>query len=274
MPCKYCIISCAGRQSATFAGKDETMYKLVLLRHGESEWNKENRFTGWKDVDLSEKGKQEALSAGRILKENDFTFTKAYTSCLKRAIRTLWITLDEMDLMWIPVIRSWRLNERHYGALQGLNKADTAAKYGDEKVLIWRRSYDTPPLALTETDKRYPGNDPRYSTLQKKDIPLHESLKDTVNRFTPIWETLIKPDIQANEKLIIVAHGNSLRALVKILDNISEENIVRLNIPTGIPLIYELTNDCKPIKHYYLGDQEAIAEAMNKVANQGKSKTN
>jgi 2,3-bisphosphoglycerate-dependent phosphoglycerate mutase len=247
------------------------MKKLVLLRHGESQWNKENRFTGWKDVDLSEKGITEALSAGKILKENNFTFSKAYTSYLKRAIRTLWITLDEMDLMWIPVIRDWRLNERHYGALQGLNKSETAKKYGDEQVLIWRRSYDTPPMALDEDDERYPGNDVRYKNLSKNELPLQESLKDTVARFTPLWNSQIKPDIQAGENLIIAAHGNSLRALVKIIDNVPEEEIVHLNIPTGTPLIYELTDDLKPIKHYYLGDQEAIKVAMNKVANQGKS---
>ncbi|MCK5848792.1 MAG: 2,3-diphosphoglycerate-dependent phosphoglycerate mutase [Caldisericia bacterium] len=247
------------------------MKKLVLLRHGESQWNMENRFTGWKDVDLSEKGKSEALSAGKILKENSFTFSKAYTSYLKRAIRTLWITLDEMDLMWIPVLRDWRLNERHYGALQGLNKAETAKKYGDEQVLVWRRSYAIPPMALEETDARYPGNDIRYKALLKKDIPLQESLKDTVARFNPLWNSQIKPDILAGENLIIAAHGNSLRALVKILDNIPEEKIIHLNIPTGVPLVYELTDALKPIKHYYLGDQEAINEAMNKVANQGKS---
>jgi 2,3-bisphosphoglycerate-dependent phosphoglycerate mutase len=246
--------------------------KLVLLRHGESIWNKENKFTGWTDVDLSEKGILEAHEAGKLLKKEGFTFDIAYTSVLKRAIRTLWITLDEMDLMWIPVINSWRLNERHYGALQGLNKAEMAAKYSEEQVLVWRRSYDTPPMPLEANDPRYPGNDPRYAKVDKKDIPLTECLKDTVNRFLPLWVETIAPAVSDKKKVIIAAHGNSLRALVKYLDNIPEEEIVKLNIPTGIPLVYELTNDLKPIKHYYLGDQAKIEAAMQAVANQGKAK--
>lgn len=246
--------------------------KLVLLRHGESTWNKENKFTGWTDVDLSEKGLQEAHESGRVLLKEKYTFDVAFTSVLKRAIRTLWITLDEMDLMWIPVERCWRLNERHYGALQGLNKAETAKKYSDEQVLIWRRSYDIPPQALETTDPRYPGNDPRYKDLDKKDTPLTECLKDTVARFLPYWHETIAPTIKSGKKVLIAAHGNSLRALVKYLDNIPDEAIVKLNIPTGIPLVYELTADLKPIKHYYLGDQDAIKKAMDAVANQGKSK--
>lgn len=248
------------------------MKKVVLLRHGESTWNKENKFTGWTDVDLSEKGMEEAHSGGKLLKSEGFTFDIAYTSVLKRAIRTLWITLDEMDLMWIPVDRCWRLNERHYGALQGLNKAETAAKYGNEQVLIWRRSYDIQPPALTKDDPRYPGNDPIYKDLNEKDIPLTECLKDTVARFLPHWHNVMAPTIKSGKKVIIAAHGNSLRALVKYLDNVSDEAIVKLNIPTGIPLVYELTDDLKPIKHYYLGDPEAIKKAAEKVANQGKSK--
>jgi len=246
--------------------------KLVLLRHGESIWNKENRFTGWTDVDLSEKGIKEAHESGRVLKKEGYVFDIAYTSVLKRAIRTLWIALDEMDLMWIPVYRSWRLNERHYGALQGLNKSETAQKYGDEQVLIWRRSYDTPPSALEKTDKRYPGNDPIYKGMDEKDIPLTECLKDTVERFLPYWHETIAPTIKSGKKVIIAAHGNSLRALVKYLDNVSDEEIVRLNIPTGIPLIYELDQDLHPIKHYYLGDPEKVKKAMESVAKQGKAK--
>ncbi|MCK4993761.1 MAG: 2,3-diphosphoglycerate-dependent phosphoglycerate mutase [Candidatus Omnitrophica bacterium] len=248
------------------------MYKVVLLRHGESTWNKENKFTGWTDVDLSEKGIIEAAEAGHILKKQGFTFDIAFTSVLKRAIKTLWITLEGMDLMWIPVIRCWRLNERHYGALQGLNKSETAAKYGDDQVLVWRRSYDTPPPVLEKTDARYPGNDPRYADLDEKDTPLTECLKDTVARFLPYWHETIAPAIKSGKKVLIAAHGNSLRALVKYLDNVSEEAIVKLNIPTGIPLVYELDEDLKPIKHYYLGDADAIANAMNAVANQGKAK--
>ncbi|MDD5059616.1 MAG: 2,3-diphosphoglycerate-dependent phosphoglycerate mutase [Candidatus Omnitrophica bacterium] len=248
------------------------MKKIVLLRHGESSWNKENRFTGWTDVDLSEKGIQEAKKAGELLKKEGFVFDLAYTSVLKRAIRTLWIVLDEMDLMWIPVYNSWRLNERHYGALQGLNKAETAAKYGEEQVLIWRRSYDVPPMALEKKDPRYPGNDPRYKGLKAQELPLTECLKDTVARFVPYWLETIAPVVESGKKVIIAAHGNSLRALVKYLDNISEEKIVSLNIPTGIPLVYELEDNLKPIKSYYLGDQEAVKKAMESVANQGKAK--
>jgi 2,3-bisphosphoglycerate-dependent phosphoglycerate mutase len=244
--------------------------KLILLRHGESIWNKENKFTGWTDVDLSEKGRQEAKAAGALLKAEGFSFDAAYTSTLKRAIRTLWIVLDEMDLMWIPVHRSWRLNERHYGSLQGLNKSQTAEKYGDEQVLIWRRSYDIPPPALDKNDARYPGHDPRYKDLNKADIPMTESLASTVKRFVPCWKEVIAADVRSGKKVLITAHGNSLRALVKYLDNLSEEEILQLNIPTGIPLVYELTADLKPIRHYYLGDQEAIKKAEEAVANQGK----
>ncbi|HQV88458.1 MAG TPA: 2,3-diphosphoglycerate-dependent phosphoglycerate mutase [Nitrosomonas sp.] len=248
------------------------MKKIVLLRHGESTWNKENRFTGWTDVDLTPKGLQEAQVAGQLLREHGFTFDIAYTSVLKRAIRTLWITLDEMDQMWIPIHHTWRLNERHYGALQGLNKAETAAKYGDEQVLIWRRSYDTRPPALTMDDDRYPGTDPRYKNLSQDEIPLTECLKDTVARFLPYWNTTIAPQIQTGKSVIIVAHGNSLRALVKYLDNMSEEEILNCNIPTGVPLVYELDDNMKPIQNYYLGNLSEIQEAMQIVANQGKSK--
>ncbi len=248
------------------------MYKLVLLRHGQSEWNLKNLFTGWTDVDLTEQGRAEALQAGKLLKEGGYTFDVAYTSVLKRAIRTLNIVLDEMDLMWLPVIKNYKLNERHYGALQGLNKAETAEKYGDEQVLIWRRSYDVPPPALEETDERYPGHEPKYAKLDKSELPLTESLKSTVERFIPYWNEEIAPAIKSGEKVIIAAHGNSLRALVKHLDNMSEEEIVKLNIPTGVPLVYELDKNLAPIKHYYLGDQEAIANAINAVANQTKKK--
>ena len=248
------------------------MIKLVLLRHGESVWNKENLFTGWTDVDLSEKGMEEAHQAGKLLKQEGYHFDVAYTSVLKRAIRTLWITLDEMDLMWIPVIRDWRLNERHYGALQGLNKAQTAAKYGDAQVKIWRRSYDTRPPDLDLDDERYPGKDMRYKSLNSEELPRAECLKDTVARFLPLWHETIVPDIKAGKKVLIAAHGNSLRALVKYLDNISDDEITELNIPTGIPLVYELDDQLKPITHYYLGDQEALQAAINAVANQGKAK--
>jgi 2,3-bisphosphoglycerate-dependent phosphoglycerate mutase len=244
--------------------------KLVLLRHGESAWNKENKFTGWTDVDLSEKGKKEAAEAGRLLKKEGFVFDVAYTSVLKRAIRTLWIVLDEMDLMWIPVHRCWRLNERHYGGLQGLDKAQTAAQYGEEQVLIWRRSYNICPPELTKNDPRYPGNDLRYKNLNKADLPVTESLESTVKRFIPYWKDVIGPDIQSGKKGLIAAHGNSLRALVKHLDNISEEKILKLNIPTGIPLVYELDPHLRPIKNYYLGDPEAVKKAAEAVANQGK----
>lgn len=248
------------------------MTKLVLLRHGESIWNKENLFTGWYDVDLSEQGKAEAKRAGELLKAEGFTFDVAFTSVLKRAIRTLWIAMDEMDLLWVPVERSWRLNERHYGALQGLNKAETAAKYGDEQVLIWRRSYDVPPPPLEESDPRYPGHDPRYAGLNKFDLPKTECLKDTVERFLPYWHETIGTLIQNGKKVIITAHGNSLRALVKHLDNISDEDIVGLNIPTGVPLVYELDDELKPIRHYYLGDPDEIARRAAAVAAQGKAK--
>jgi 2,3-bisphosphoglycerate-dependent phosphoglycerate mutase len=247
------------------------MIKLVLARHGESTWNKENRFTGWTDVDLSEKGRQEASKAGQVLKEQGYSFDIAYTSVLKRAIRTLWIILDEMDLMWIPVHRSWRLNERHYGALQGLNKAEMAAKYGEQQVFIWRRSYDIQPPALTKNDERYPGNDPRYKDLMSKDVPLTESLKDTVARFMPYWQDTLAPALKSGKKIIIAAHGNSLRALVKYLDNVPDSEIVGLNIPTGAPLVYELDDNLKPIKHYYLGDPEEVKKAMDAVAKQGKT---
>ncbi|MFQ5637852.1 MAG: 2,3-diphosphoglycerate-dependent phosphoglycerate mutase [bacterium] len=249
------------------------MHKLVLLRHGESEWNKQNRFTGWTDVDLSEKGVAEARKAGRILKEKEFIFDVAFTSVLKRAIRTLWLMLEEMDLMWIPVQRTWRLNERHYGALQGFNKAETAAKYGDEQVHIWRRSYDTPPPVLEKTDERNPANDPRYHDLNRRDIPLTECLKDTVDRFLPYWHDEIAPTIRSGKRVVIAAHGNSLRALVKYLDEVSNEEIVGLNIPTGMPLIYELNDDLEPLKHYYLGDPDEVKKAMEAVAKQGKAKS-
>lgn len=248
------------------------MKKIVLLRHGESIWNKENRFTGWTDVDLSEKGMQEAKKAGEVLKQEGFVFDAAYTSVLKRAIRTLWLTLDEMDLMWIPVYNSWRLNERHYGALQGLNKSETALKYGEEQVLIWRRSYNIAPMALDKNDPRYPGNDVRYRDLKSKEIPLTECLKDTVARFLPYWHKTIAPAVKSGKRVIIAAHGNSLRALVKYLDRISEEKIVNLNIPTGMPLIYELEDNLKPIRSYYLGEPEAVKKAMEAVASQGKAK--
>jgi 2,3-bisphosphoglycerate-dependent phosphoglycerate mutase len=248
------------------------MHTLVLLRHGESIWNKENRFTGWTDVDLSDKGIAEAQAAGKNLLENGFVFDIAFTSVLKRAIRTLWITLDEMDLMWIPVMRSWRLNERHYGALQGLDKAETAAKYGEDQVFIWRRSYDIPPPALAPDDPRSPANDPRYADLSESELPLTECLKDTVARFLPYWENEIAPTVKAGKRVIIAAHGNSLRALVKHLDRIPDEEIPNLNIPTGIPLIYELDSDLNPIRHYYLGDEAAVEAAMQAVADQGKVK--
>ena len=248
------------------------MYKIVLLRHGESDWNRENRFTGWTDVDLSEKGIQEAKQAGQVLKKEGFTFDLAFTSVLKRAIRTLWIALAEMDLMWIPEIKSWRLNERHYGALQGLNKAETAAKFGEQQVHIWRRSYDIRPPALEKSDERYPGHDPRYHDLSENELPTTECLKDTVERFLPYWHDAIVPKIQDGKKVIIAAHGNSLRALVKYLDKISDDEIVGLNIPTGMPLVYELNEKLQPIKNYYLGDAEAVKKAMEAVKNQGKVK--
>jgi 2,3-bisphosphoglycerate-dependent phosphoglycerate mutase len=248
------------------------MTKLVLLRHGESNYNKENRFGGWIDADLSEKGIAEAKKAGFTLKEQGYIFDIAFTSVLKRAIRTLWIVLDEMDLMWIPVCRSWHLNERHYGALQGLNKSETAAKFGEEQVLIWRRSYDIRPPRLKKTDEMYPGNDPKYKDLDKKDLPLAESLKDTLNRVLPYWHETIAPAIKSGRRVIISAHGNSLRALVKYLDNISDEEILKLNIPTGIPLVYELKGDLKPVKSYYLADPEEVREAVQAIASQGKTR--
>ncbi len=248
------------------------MTKLVLVRHGESAWNKENRFTGWTDVDLSEKGRQEAKEAGVVLKAEGYAFDQAYTSVLKRAIRTLWSVLDEMDLMWIPVERSWRLNERHYGALQGLNKAETAAKFGEQQVKTWRRSYDIPPPALEPDDERFPGRDPRYAGLSPADLPLTECLKDTVARFLPYWHGTIAPAVAAGRKVLIAAHGNSLRALVKFLDGVSDDAIVELNIPTGMPLVYELDANLKPLNRYYLGDPEKVKAAMEAVAAQGKKK--
>ena len=248
------------------------MYKVVLLRHGQSQWNLENRFTGWHDVDLTDQGQEEARSAGRVLKENGFVFDKAYSSLLKRAIRTLWLALEELDQVWLPVRRNWRLNERHYGALQGLNKAETAEKHGEDQVLIWRRSYDIPPPPMEKTDEGYAGNDIRYANMAEEDIPLTECLKDTVDRFLPYWHETIAPEIKAGQRIIIAAHGNSLRALVKYLDDLSEEEVLKLNIPTGMPLVYELDEDLKPIKSYYLGDEEAVNAAMEAVANQGKAK--
>jgi 2,3-bisphosphoglycerate-dependent phosphoglycerate mutase len=248
------------------------MHKVVLLRHGESTWNKENRFTGWTDVDLSEKGLEEAKEAGQVLAAEGFTFDLAFTSVLKRAIRTLWLTLDGMDLMWIPVIRDWRLNERHYGALQGLNKSETAAKFGEDQVKIWRRSYDIPPPVLEKSDPRYPGNDRRYAGLSEAELPLTECLKDTVARFLPCWHNSIAPQILAGKRVLIAAHGNSLRALVKYLDNVSDQDIVGLNIPTAMPLVYELDDSLKPIRSYYLGDPEKVKAAMEAVAAQGKAK--
>jgi 2,3-bisphosphoglycerate-dependent phosphoglycerate mutase len=247
------------------------MKTVVLLRHGESTWNKENRFTGWTDVDLSDHGREEAADAGRLLKDGGYVFDVAYTSVLKRAIRTLWIAQDALDLLWIPVIKSWRLNERHYGALQGLNKAETAAKHGEAQTKIWRRSYDIPPPALTRDDPRHPSHDPRYAGLLPGDLPLTESLKDTVARFLPYWHETIAPTIRSGQRVLIAAHGNSLRALVKYLDNIDEPTIVELNIPTGIPLVYELGDDLTPIRHYYLGDPKAAAEAAARVAAQTRS---
>ena len=247
-------------------------YKLVLLRHGESTWNKENRFTGWTDVGLTEKGLAEAKAAGQLLKAQGFDFDIAYTSVLKRAIKTLWTVLEEMDRMWLPIEHSWRLNERHYGALQGLNKAETAAKFGEEQVKVWRRAYDTPPPAMEKTDARYEGGDPRYADLGPEGVPATECLKDTVERFLPYWHGTIAPAVKSGQRVIIAAHGNSLRALVKYLDDISDQDIVGLNIPTGQPLVYELDADLKPLRNYYLGDPEAIAAAQAAVANQGKAK--
>ncbi len=250
---------------------DVNMYRVVLLRHGESLWNMENRFTGWTDVDLSEKGIEEAHQSGRILKSEGYIFDCAFTSVLKRAIRTLWIALDEMDLMWIPVYNSWRLNERHYGALQGLNKAETAKKFGDDQVKLWRRTADVRPPALEKNDPRYPGFDPRYAELTEKELPLTENLLDTIDRVIPYWSSTIAPAIKSGKKILISAHGNSLRALVKYLDNLSNSEIIDLNIPTGVPLVYELDENLKPIKHYYLGNPEEIIKKEQSVANQGKA---
>lgn len=247
------------------------MHKLVLIRHGQSTWNLENRFTGWTDVDLSEQGRREAASAGKVLKSEGFEFDLVYTSVLKRAIRTMWHVLDELDQMWLPVIRDWRLNERHYGALQGLNKAETAAKHGEDQVKIWRRSYDVPPPPLEAADERNAAHDRRYAGLSADQIPLTESLKETVARFIPYWENDIAPQVKAGKRVLIVAHGNSLRALVKYLDGISEQDIISLNIPTGVPLVYDLDENLKPLGHRYLGDPEAIKKAAEAVANQGKA---
>ena len=248
------------------------MHKLVLLRHGESDWNRENRFTGWTDVDLSAKGVEEARAGGRLLLSEGFDFDLAFTSVLKRAIKTLWLSLEEMDRMWIPVEHSWRLNERHYGALQGLNKAETAAKFGEGQVLVWRRSYDTPPPALEKGDPRFPGGDPRYSGLKPAELPLTECLKDTVARVMPYWNDSIAPAIRAGRRVLVAAHGNSLRALIKYLDGVSDADIVGLNIPTGIPLVYELDAQLKPLRHYYLGDPGEVARRIASVSSQGKAK--
>jgi 2,3-bisphosphoglycerate-dependent phosphoglycerate mutase len=248
------------------------MYKIVLMRHGESTWNLDNRFTGWTDVDLTAKGEAEAKNAGKVLKDAGYTFDLAYTSVLKRAIRTLWLTMEEMDMVWLPVVNDWRLNERHYGALQGLDKSETAAKYGDDQVLAWRRSYDTPPPPLASGDERTSAHDPRYAALPASKVPLTECLKDTVERVMPAWTEEIAPAIRAGRQILVSAHGNSLRALIKMLDGISDTDIVGLNIPNGQPLVYELDADLKPIRHYYLGDQEAIATAAAAVANQGKAR--
>jgi 2,3-bisphosphoglycerate-dependent phosphoglycerate mutase len=248
------------------------MHKLVLIRHGESTWNQENRFTGWVDVDLTDKGIEEARQAGRLLRESGYSFDLFYTSVLKRAIRTLWMVQDEMDLMYVPVVHSWRLNERSYGALAGLNKAETAAKFGDEQVLIWRRSYDTPPPTLKPTDEYASLNDPRYAGVAPAEIPLTECLKDTVARVIPAWTESLAPAIRNGKQILVAAHGNSMRALIKYLDNVSDSDIVGLNVPNGVPLVYELDDNLKPIKHYYLGDPEAIARAQAAVANQGKAK--
>lgn len=247
------------------------MTKLVLLRHGQSQWNLENRFTGWKDVDLTEQGRAEAQAAGRLMKEAGFEFDLVYTSVLKRAMRTAWLALDEMDQLWLPVIRDWRLNERHYGDLQGLNKAETAQKFGEDQVMVWRRSYDTPPPEMSVEDERYAGRDRRYAGLDKSEVPLTESLKETVARFVPYYEQEILPNIKSGKTILIAAHGNSLRALVKYLDGVSEEDIIGVNIPTGVPLVYELDADYKAVKSYYLGDQDEIAKAAEAVANQGKA---
>jgi 2,3-bisphosphoglycerate-dependent phosphoglycerate mutase len=245
------------------------MYKLVLLRHGESEWNRENRFTGWVDVDLSPKGLEEARAAGRLLKAEGYGFDVAFTSLLRRAIRTLWIALDELDQMWLTEEKHWRLNERHYGALQGLNKAEMAAKFGEQQVLVWRRSYDTPPPALDTADPRYEGKEPRYAGIE---VPRSECLKDTVARVLPYWNSAIAPAVRAGRRTLIAAHGNSLRALIKYLDGVSDQKIVEVNVPTGMPLVYELDRDLKPIRHYYLGDAEEVAKRIAAVSAQGKAR--
>jgi len=249
---------------------ESAMYKIVLLRHGESTWNKENRFTGWTDVGLTDAGREEARRAGELLRAEGYVFDVAFTSVLKRAIKTLWIALEEMDLMWIPIHHSWRLNERHYGALQGLNKSETAAKFGEEQVLAWRRSYDVPPPALEPADPRYPGGDPRYAGLSASELPATECLKDTVARFVPHWKDAIAPAVRKGRRVLIAAHGNSIRAFIKYLDNMSDQDIVGLNIPTAIPLVYELDAELKPLRHYYLGDQSAVEAAVKAVAGQGK----
>jgi 2,3-bisphosphoglycerate-dependent phosphoglycerate mutase len=248
------------------------MYTLVLLRHGESTWNKENRFTGWTDVDLSERGREEAAEAGKLLREGGYVFDQAYVSVLKRAIRTLWIALDQLDQMWIPVEKNWRLNERHYGALQGLNKAETSAKHGEDQVKIWRRSYDIPPPPLTADDERHPSRDPRYANLTASELPLTESLKDTVARFLPFWHGTIAPAVASGKRVLVAAHGNSIRALVKYLDTMSDNDIVGLDIPTGIPLVYELDANLKPIRHYYLGDPAKAAAAAERVKQQASAR--
>ncbi len=248
------------------------MYKIVFLRHGESDWNRENRFTGWTDVDLSAKGVEEARTAGRLLRAEGYDFDVAYTSVLRRAIKTLWLALEEMDRMWLPIENTWRLNERHYGALQGLNKAETAAKFGEAQVLTWRRSYDTPPPPLDKADPRWPGNDPRYAGLDPAEIPFSECLKDTVARVLPFWNGSIAPAVRAGRRVIVAAHGNSLRALVKYLDGVSDTDIVGLNIPTGVPLVYELDADLKPLRHFYLGDQAEVDKRIASVSSQGKAK--
>ncbi len=250
----------------------ETVHRLVLLRHGESTWNKENLFTGWTDIGLTDRGVEEAHEAGRTLLREGYSFDLAFTSLLKRAIKTLWIVLEEMDLMWVPVFKSWRLNERHYGALQGLNKAQTAAKYGEDQVKVWRRSYDVPPPALQPDDDRHPGKDPRYRTLRPKEIPSTECLKDTIARALPYWHETVAPHVSQGERVVICAHGNSLRGLVKYLDNLSEKEVVELNIPTGIPLVYELDRALKPLRHFYLGDPEAVRRAAQAVADQALRK--
>ena len=248
------------------------MHKLVLLRHGESDWNRENRFTGWTDVGLSAKGVEEARAGGKLLKAEGYAFDLAFTSVLRRAIKTLWLALEEMDRMWIPIEHSWRLNERHYGALQGLNKAETAAKFGEEQVLVWRRSYDTPPPALEKADPRYPGGDPRYAGLSATELPLTECLKDTVARVLPYWNASIAPAVRSGRRVVIAAHGNSIRALVKYLDGMADADIVGLNIPTGIPLVYELDAALKPLRHYYLGDPAEVETRIAAVSSQGKAK--